>query len=71
MKLKEIKKQTEQEHEQTHLAQWQAWLRDAARLRDEILARRGGKLLDVDALWRAAREDLEARDDRTIGRHHD
>lgn len=58
----------EQASEQNGLAQWQAWARDAAKLRDEILARRGGKLLDVDALWRAARDELEARDDRTIGR---
>jgi hypothetical protein len=39
--------------------------RDA--LAAKILARRSGEPLDVDALWDAARDDLEARDAQTIG----
>jgi prevent-host-death family protein len=48
-------------------AQWNAWLAANQGLAQEILARRGGEPLDVDALWKAAREDLEARDARSIG----
>ena len=48
-------------------AQWKAWLAANQELAQEILARRGGEPLDVDALWKAARENLEARDARFIG----
>jgi prevent-host-death family protein len=48
-------------------AQWQAWLAANRDLAQDILARRGGEPLDVDALWKAAREDLEARDARFTG----
>jgi prevent-host-death family protein len=41
---------------------WQAWLVESAALSAEILGRRGGQPPDVDALWQAARADLEARD---------
>jgi prevent-host-death family protein len=51
----------------TREAQWKAWLAANQELAQEILARRGGEPLDVDALWKAAREDLEARDARFIG----
>jgi prevent-host-death family protein len=40
---------------------------DDAALSAEILARRKGALLDVDALRRAARADLEARDEQHTG----
>lgn len=43
-------------------ARWRAWRNESAALNAEILARRGGEPLDVDALWHAARADLEARD---------
>jgi prevent-host-death family protein len=49
------------------LAHWQAWMAESAKLTAEILARRKGKLLDVDALWQAARADLEARDEQILG----
>jgi prevent-host-death family protein len=52
---------------QTALAEWQAWVTDSQALAAEILARRGGEQLDVDALWAAARDDLEARDARAAG----
>ena len=46
------------------LTRWQAWLAESEALTADILERREGAPLDVDALWRAARADLEARDDR-------
>jgi prevent-host-death family protein len=52
---------------QTALAEWQVWVTDSRALAAEILARRGGEHLEVDALWDAARDDLEARDARTAG----
>jgi len=48
------------------LTRWQAWLAESESLTSDILERRAGAPLDVDALWRAARADLEARDDRII-----
>ena len=39
------------------LSQWQSWLK-----RNEKLSKEIGSV-DVDKLWAAAREDLEARDD--------
>ena len=56
-----------QEHTQDRLARWQAWLAESDRLAAEILARREGRPLDVDALWQAARADLEARDEQISG----
>jgi prevent-host-death family protein len=55
--------------EQTNecLAHWQAWMAESAKLAAEILARREGQPLDVDALWQAARADLEARDEQIPG----
>jgi prevent-host-death family protein len=50
------------------LAQWHAWRPAVEKLGAAILERRGGKTLDVNALWESAREDLEARDDRLLGR---
>jgi prevent-host-death family protein len=49
------------------LAHWQAWVAESDRLADEVLARREGEPLDVDALWQAARADLEARDGHISG----
>ena len=57
----------EQERAAARLAHWEAWLAANEALAEEILARRGGEPLDVDALWKAAREDLEARDARILG----
>jgi len=50
------------------LARWQAWLAESESLTADILERREGVPMDVDALWRAARADLEARDDRITDR---
>jgi prevent-host-death family protein len=50
------------------LEHWQAWLVESNTLADQILDRRGGEPIDVDALWDAAREDLEARDAQAPGR---
>jgi prevent-host-death family protein len=57
----------EEEKVAARVAHWEAWLAANRELAQEILARRGGEPLDVDTLWQAAREDLEARDARTIG----
>lgn len=59
--------QIRQEQQQERLAHWQAWIAKSDRLAAEILARRAGQLLDVDALWQAARADLEARDEQILG----
>ena len=58
----------EQEQVSQDLARWQAWLAESEKLTDRILERRRGVPLDVDALWQAARADLEARDDKIVGR---
>ena len=49
------------------LARWQVWAAESEALAAEILDRRGGEPLDVDALWDAARADLEARDATATG----
>ena len=48
-------------------ARWASWLSESEKLGEEILARRNGQPLDVEALWRAARADLEARDGQRDG----
>ena len=60
-------KRLEAERAASGVARWEAWLAANQELAQEILARRGGEPLDVDALWKAAREDLEARDARFLG----
>jgi hypothetical protein len=50
------------------IAHWENWLRLADRLAAEILARRKGRMIDVDALLALDRADLEARDDWIIHR---
>jgi prevent-host-death family protein len=49
------------------LARWEAWLAESADLTDEILRRRQGKPLDVDALSQATRADLGFRDVEILG----
>lgn len=51
-----------------NLSRWKAWLAESDKLNTEILTRRQGEPLDVDALWEAARADLEARDEQLFGR---
>jgi hypothetical protein len=58
----------EQQGVETSLTHWQAWLAESEQLAAKILARRQGRPLDVDALWQAARADLEEHDAKTIGR---
>jgi prevent-host-death family protein len=50
------------------LEEWRHWVAESDALAARILDRRGGEPLDVDALWTAARDDLEARDARAVGR---
>ena len=57
----------EQEHASQDLARWQAWLAESEKLTADILERRRGVPLDVDAMWQAARTDLEARNDKILG----
>jgi len=59
--------QLEEGEEAARIARWETWLEANNALAEKILARRGGEPLDVDALWKAAREDLEARDARFFG----
>ena len=49
-------------------ARWDEWLALTRTLGNEILERRQGQPLDVDALWQAAKGDLEDRDGRITGR---
>ena len=42
--------------------EWEQWLANNEQLNQEILERRGGVPIDVDAVWAAARADLEDRD---------
>jgi prevent-host-death family protein len=49
------------------LERWHHWVAESDALAAAILARRGGEPLDVDGLWDAARDDLEARDAQTVG----
>jgi prevent-host-death family protein len=58
----------EQEKSEQALALWEDWLGESEQLNAAILARRHDKPLDVDALWEAARADLEERDARAVGR---
>jgi len=55
----------EQEQANQDLVRWQAWLAESEALASEILERRHGQPLDVDALWEAARADLEEWDGLT------
>jgi len=57
----------QQEQGKDRSRHWQAWVVESDKLTAEILARREGEPLDVDALWQAARADLEARDEQILG----
>ncbi len=57
----------EEARAKANLDQWRLWVADRDALAAEILIRRGGEQLDVDALWDAARDDLETRDAKDIG----
>jgi prevent-host-death family protein len=49
------------------LEEWRAWLARSDALAAEILSRRGGEPIDVDALWDTVRADREARDAEILG----
>ncbi len=48
---------------------WSKWKEEANALGEEILARRGGKPIDLDAILESERQEREERDDRILGRH--
>jgi len=56
------------EQNSDRITRWKTWLAENRQLTADILRRRNGEPLDVDALWEAARADLEERDDQIIGR---
>ena len=55
------------EHAEEAVARWDEWVAKCEALNERILKRRQGQPLDIEALWRAAREDLEARSDWLVG----
>ena len=57
----------EQETAAARLARWEAWLAHSDALAAEILARRGGEPIDVEALLEAVRADREERDAEILG----
>lgn len=52
----------------TPAEKWADWVARSDALAADILARRGGEPLDLDALLAADRADLEARDEQILGR---
>jgi prevent-host-death family protein len=52
----------------TQATKWADWVARSDALAADILARRNGEPLDIDALLAADRADLEARDDQILGR---
>ena len=52
----------------TQATKWADWVARSDALAADILARRNGEPLDIDALMAADRADLEARDDQILGR---
>ena len=46
-----------------NLDRWQSWLAESDELANNIRSRRQDAPLDTEALWQAARDDLEAKDD--------
>jgi len=49
------------------LERWRTWAAQSDALVAEILARRGGEPIDVEALWEAVQADREARDGAVLG----
>ena len=47
--------------------EWDAWLQESQALARDIMARRGGRPLDIDKWLQADRADLEARDEQNLG----
>lgn len=59
----------QQDENQTRLKCWDEWVAQNDKLTAAILARRSGKYVDVDAILRENREEIESRDDWVIGDH--
>ncbi len=59
--------QLQQVRRDERLVHWQAWLAESDALAAQIMARRRGQPLDVEAWRRAARADLEARSEYPSG----
>lgn len=59
--------QLEQATAEHSLERWRVWVAKSEALAAEILTRRGGEPIDVDALWDAVRADREARDAGILG----
>jgi len=57
----------EQESAATKKVRWEAWLAQSDALAAEILARRGGEPIDVEALLEAMRADRDERDAEILG----
>ena len=57
----------EQDRVTTKLARWEAWVAQSDALAAEILARRGGEPIDVEALLDAVRADRDERDAQILG----
>jgi prevent-host-death family protein len=57
----------EQDKVAARVARWEAWLAESNALAAEILARRGGQPIDVEALLEAVRTDREERDAQILG----
>jgi prevent-host-death family protein len=57
----------EQEGVAARLARWEAWVAQSDALAAEILARRGGEPIDVEALLDAVRADRDERDAQILG----
>jgi prevent-host-death family protein len=60
-------KRLQHDHANAPITDWQAWLTESEKLTADILARRKGEPLDVDALWQKARADLGERDGQILG----
>jgi hypothetical protein len=65
--LPEDREPLEWQKAETPLAHRRVWLAESEQLAADILARRQGRPLDVDALWHAARVDLNEHVASTIG----
>ena len=57
----------EQEKAAARKARWKAWIAQSDALVAEILARRGGEPIDVEALLEAVRADREKRNAEILG----
>lgn len=61
-------RELEQGNHEERLAPWRQWLEKSEKFSQAVLSERQGRPLDVDALWEAAREERDSRDDRILGR---